>query len=76
MHNPQDYEGHLTTHPFVAKICLKCLHELMSVAKQNLKMAVSSNWRMMVPLRTLIKSERSLDHVKVEDMEVNTVPIS
>lgn len=65
-----------TTHPLVANVCLKCREALMRVAKQKRRMAVSSNWRTMVPLMTLMNRFKSFDAVKVLDIEVNIVLIS
>ena len=48
----------------------------MRVARQKRRMAVSSNCKTIVPLRTLINKERSFDQVKVDDIELKTVPMS
>ena len=64
------------TYPLVAKMCWKCLQVLMSVAKQKRRIAVSSNWRTMVPFKTWRNKLRSFDQVKVLDIDVKIVLIN
>lgn len=65
-----------STDPLVEKICLKCFEVLMSIAKQNLSTAVSSQWSTMVPLRTFKNNGRSFDQLKVLFILVNIVSIN